>query len=455
MDATEGDEDRQFRLVLEGAQVTERPYYSGGVGAGVRRYLRFENTGGPTKLEVTVELYSPLPDALFPLEPLEEPPGTRLTKSFDIQGQTTYSLMIDFGGVGPAPPGTYVISDGVGLRIYSEPAGIGYQTTVFKSLYYEGIRIANIAVEPWEPEPPTPTPAPTPTATPAPFGVTFLRSWGSEGSGDGLLNTPIGIDVDGSGNVYVVDTYNHRVQVFSAEGQFLRRWGSDGSGVGQFQNPSGIALGPSGNVYVTDLLINRVQVFSPDGEFLRAWGSEGGGDGRFQGPDGLAVDAAGLVYVADLKNELVQVFGPGGEFLRQWGGRPGESPHDIAVGQDGQVYVTKIDPRVDSPRVMAYSADGQFLVELGFRAIGDGQFHRPHGIAVDALGNVYVTDLRTNRVLVYNSSGEFLANWGSEGSADGQFDQPQGIAVDMAGNVYVTDSGNHRVQVFAIEWRSP
>ena len=64
----------------------------------------------------------------------------------------------------------------------------------------------------------------------------------------------------------------------------------------------------SGNVYVADFGNNRVQVFIPEGRFLRKWGSEGRGDGQFGGPIGIAVDGSGNVYVADRDNHRVQVF---------------------------------------------------------------------------------------------------------------------------------------------------
>jgi sugar lactone lactonase YvrE len=88
-----------------------------------------------------------------------------------------------------------------------------------------------------------------------------LAHWGSYGSGPGQFNQPQGIAVDASGHVYVSDTYNHRVQVFSNDGVFLAQWGSYGSAPGQFYRPSGIAVGPDGRIYVSDTWNGRVQVF--------------------------------------------------------------------------------------------------------------------------------------------------------------------------------------------------
>ena len=99
-------------------------------------------------------------------------------------------------------------------------------------------------------------------SVPLPDNVRLLAKWGSAGSGDGQFLSPKGIAVDGSGNVYVADTFHFRVQVFSASGEFLAKWGTGGSGDGQFQFPSAIAVDGSGNVYVADSGNNRVQVFS-------------------------------------------------------------------------------------------------------------------------------------------------------------------------------------------------
>ena len=84
---------------------------------------------------------------------------------------------------------------------------------------------------------------------------------GSGGSGDGEFNYPSGVTVDSSGNVYVADSNNHRIQKFDSDGVFVTKWGSKGSGDGQFQQPSGIAIDSSGNVYVADSDNHRIQKF--------------------------------------------------------------------------------------------------------------------------------------------------------------------------------------------------
>ena len=79
-----------------------------------------------------------------------------------------------------------------------------------------------------------------------------LLSWGSLGSDKGQFTEDHGIAVSPSGNVYVVDTRNNRIQEFSSDGTFIRQWGSDGRGPDQFLIPHDIAVDSSNNVYVTD-----------------------------------------------------------------------------------------------------------------------------------------------------------------------------------------------------------
>jgi len=139
---------------------------------------------------------------------------------------------------------------------------------------------------------------------------TFLLKWGSSGSGDGQFQSPRGVAVDSSANVYVADT-NHRMQKFDSSGNFLLKWGSYGTGDGQFNRPGGVAVDSSGNVYVVDTYNHRMQKFDSSGNFLLKWGSQGTGDGQFQSPKGVAVDSSGNVYVADTNNSRIQKFSSG------------------------------------------------------------------------------------------------------------------------------------------------
>ena len=256
-----------------------------------------------------------------------------------------------------------------------------------------------------------PTSAPTPTPTlvppiPTPMAIleaTYVLQWGTGGSRDGQFSSPAAVAVDGSGNVYVADRWNHRIQKFSSSGKFLAKWGTNGFGDGQFEQPTGIAVDGSGNVYIAGHDNHRIQKFSSSGVFLAKWGTRGSRDGQFHSPAAVAVDGSGNVYVSDGFNHRIQKFSSSGTFLAKWGTKG--------------------------------SRDGQFL-----------SFPR---VAVDGSGNVYVVDGANFRIQKFSSSGVFLAKWGTEGSGDGQFQELLGIAVVGSGTVYVIDK--ERIQKFVIQ----
>ena len=230
----------------------------------------------------------------------------------------------------------------------------------------------------------------------------FVLKWGSRGDGDGQFDRPNGIAVDSSGNVYVADTWNHRIQKFSSSGVFLGKWGSFGTGSGNFNAPLGIAVDSSGNIYVLDSGNHRVQKFDSSMNSVAAWGSAGSGDGQFGrsplggGPCGIAVHpSAGYVFVADTWNHRIQKFDSSGNFLEKWGSQ----------------------------------------------GDGDGEFDEPRGIAVGSFIGLYVSEWANHRVQVFDLSGKFLRKWGAQGIGDGWFNSPWGVAVDRGGMAFPGPGG--------------
>jgi uncharacterized protein (TIGR03663 family) len=299
------------------------------------------------------------------------------------------------------------------------------------------------------------------------------RVWGdggNAGTGPGRFNHPRGIAAGPDGRVYVVDSDNHRVQVFDADGTFLQQWGSncnlatglgcvdpDGSGPlesgdGQFQEPWGIAVGPDGRVYVADTWNHRIQVFDADGTFLAKWGTYGQSEDAswlFYGPRDVAVDASGRVFVTDTGNKRVMVFDQEGTYLQQWGGEgagPGqlEEPVGIAVTPNGTVYVAD----TWNQRVQVFDGDGTFLRQWTVEAwYGESVVNKPY-LALDGKGRVYITDPEGYRVAVFSGEGDLLATFGLYGYDDNSFSLPTGIDVGTEGSIYVTDTDGQRVMKF-------
>ncbi|KAF5418121.1 MAG: Virginiamycin B lyase [Candidatus Methanophagaceae archaeon] len=171
---------------------------------------------------------------------------------------------------------------------------------------------------------------------------------------------PRGIAVDGSGNVYVVDTDNNRTQKFDSNGNFITKWGSYGTGDGEFQRPRGIAVDNGGNVFVADTRNDRIQKFDSNGNFITKWGSYGTGDGEFYEPAGIAVDNSGNVFVADIDHDRIQKFDSNGNFITNWGSDDG-SHYNIAVDSSGNVFVA------DSIylQIQKFDSNGNFITNWG------------------------------------------------------------------------------------------
>jgi hypothetical protein len=277
----------------------------------------------------------------------------------------------------------------------------------------------------------------------------FITTWGSNGSAPGQLYAFGGVSVDGSGNVWVADTGNNRIEEFSNSGAFLQGFGSYGFGDGLFANgPRATAVDSQGNVYVADDGGQRMQKFDSAGNFLLKWGSYGSAGGQFHDPWDVAVDSLG-VYVVDNNNNRIQEFDSSGGFLTMWGSLGSgvgqfNSPYGVAVDGSGNVYVTD----TFNNRIEKFDSSGAFLTAWGTTGSGNGQFSSPRSIAVDRFGNVYVADSDNNRIEEFDSSGTYLTQWGSLGSGPGQFHVPSGVAVDGAGNIYVGDYLNYRIEKF-------
>ena len=138
--------------------------------------------------------------------------------------------------------------------------------------------------------------------------LTFYRSIGSKGSGNGEFNGPYDTAFDSAENIYVTDAWNHRIQIFNLEGQFSRQFGNKGKGDKELDFPAGMSIDSDDKVYVVEHNNHRVLVFTREGNFLTSFGSYGDGPGQFSYPYGITVDKNGMIYVTDTSNNRIQIF---------------------------------------------------------------------------------------------------------------------------------------------------
>lgn len=273
------------------------------------------------------------------------------------------------------------------------------------------------------------------------------------------LNQPRNLAAAPDGTLYVVDTGNHRVLQISLDGELLNTWGSFSAAEGQigppgtFNEPWGIALGPDGDVYVADTWNHRIQKFSPEGEYLTSWGQFGQQEApdAFWGPRDVAVDDQGHVYVTDTGNKRIAVFDQEGNFLLDFGGGGFDNgqfsePVGLDLGPEGRLFVAD----TWNQRVQVFSPDSEGIARLyedqwdiiGW--FGQSLENKPY-LTASQDGRLYLSDPEGNRILVFTTAGEYLYSWNGESGGPAGLNLPIGLETDGSGGVWVADTLNNRL----------
>ncbi|ASJ70625.1 DUF4347 domain-containing protein [Granulosicoccus antarcticus] len=277
----------------------------------------------------------------------------------------------------------------------------------------------------------------------------LVSQFGIAGTLDGEFTNPRGIEFDASGNLYVADRNNHRIQIFDSGGNHLLTFGSSGTADGQFNSPADVAIDSSGNIFVVENNNDRIQKFDSAGNHLLTWGVTGAGDSQFENPSAIAVDASDNIYVTDTSNDRVQKFDNLGNHLLSWGNYGTadgqfDAPLTIAIDANGVIWVGE-----SGNRIQQFDTSGNHLLTFGSSGNDIGELSGPSAIAFDADGYAYIADNFNQRIQVFDSAGNYRLDWGTYGTAAGEFAHPAGIAVDSTGQVWVADTNNSRIQIFA------
>ncbi len=278
---------------------------------------------------------------------------------------------------------------------------------------------------------------------------------GSSGSEQGQFTAPRNLAIGPNGRLYVADSGNHRIQVFTAEGDFITAWGAFGSAPGTFNEPWGIAVDEE-FVYVADTWNFRLQKFTHDGEFVAVLGEAGEpaegetGGGLFFGPRDIIILPDGNLLITDTGNHRLQILTPEGEFVQVIGSQGFQSgqfnePVGLAIGNDDLFYVAD----TWNGRIQQFSTS---LFPLSSWEVdawrGESTNNKPY-LAVNDQGQIFVTDPEAYRVLIFNSAGEYLGRFGQFSAGTDGFGLPTGIKVDADGNVYIADAANNTILKFA------
>lgn len=323
-------------------------------------------------------------------------------------------------------------------------------------------------------------------------------------SGDGgaavnaQLNSPQGLALDASGNLYIADSLNNRVRIVSPQG-IIKTFAGNGTvgyinAVGdgglapeaQLLLPSGVAVDSNGNVYIADTGDNLIRIVATTGiiNTIAGIGYPGFlGDGSvatassLNHPEDVAVDSSNNIFIADTLNGVIRKITSDGNINTVVGssssiGYAGDGgaatsagliePFAVVVDSKGQIYIA--EPADGRIRMVDTKGNINTIAGTGTNGFGgDGgdptkaQLNLPTGVAVDSSGNLYIADSLNARVreMAGSAINTIAGNGGLSYSGDGgpgtkaQLNSPQAVATDGAGNLYIADTANNVVRKVA------
>lgn len=316
---------------------------------------------------------------------------------------------------------------------------------------------------------------------------TFDTVFGTKGSGLNELNGPEGICVGSDDNLYIADTQNNRIQVWTCNGQPIKTIGSYGPSAvwrndPQFDHPGGVLILPSGQIYVADTLNNRIVLLDPDGHVLISWGSLGTRHRQFTMPRMVSKDHFGNIWVLDSGNSRISNFTNTGKFNYQFGTMGSGNgqmnlPLGMALNNTDQCIVSdtgnfrivvfndQSPSHIDQSPVTTDSGtvsmeptptDNSPVTVEGWFGDGPFQFKEPAGVSMTKTGWIAVADGVLDRVNFFNGRFEFVGQWRVSDENLNLASPPhfRGVACDSKNRLYITDIQNNcviRLKMITVE----
>ena len=228
-----------------------------------------------------------------------------------------------------------------------------------------------------------------------------VRSFGTKGTKEGQFTNPCGVAISHDGFILVTD--NHRLQKLTFEGDCVKSVGRRKSGNGplQFNDPRGITVHPTtGQIFIADTDNHRIQVLNNDLTYSHSFGNSGSSSEQFKNPFDVTFDNEGYLYVADYFNHCIKKFTSTGQHISTFssrGSNPGQITYPTSIVMDNNLlYISDSG----NSRISIFDSNGCFIHCFGKRGSGEGEFNGPFGITVDSFGNLYVSDADNKRLVV-------------------------------------------------------
>jgi YD repeat-containing protein len=295
-----------------------------------------------------------------------------------------------------------------------------------------------------------------------------FSQFGKAGSGAGQVNGPTAAAADPSGDLWVADTGNNRIDEFSATGTFIKAfgWGVDkgkeklevctteckagiaGAEKGQLSEPQGVAYdAATEDLYVSDTGNNRIEEFTTAGKVSKVYGTKGSGELQFNSPHGLTTEPDGDIWIADQANHRLEEITDKGKYVKEAGVAKGEYS-DVTLCAS-KLFATNYAGQ----QVEEVGTEGKETILKTFGTAGkeNGQFTQISRIACDPKNDdLYITDQGGDRIEVFTDAGKYAGSLGSAGSGSGELNTPVGVTVNSSGTAYVADNANNRMTEWAL-----